>query len=325
LDEYVRNLFSRLFGARGDAPGEPAVQPVEDTPAAAAADEPSIEPAEDTPAAPSPCDLAICAIMKDEANNVIEWIAYHRAIGVERFYLYDNGSSDDVRTLLDPLIRAGIVVFTDWPLVPGQKPAYDDFAEHHRDACRWAAFIDLDEFINYFGEGRFVDWLDAFGDVGGVALQWMIFGPSGHDARPTDLQIVSYTRRNPPGSEAFAHLKTMVRMSAYRTCWDPHCFITERPVVDEQGTELPEHYAIQPVLEHAAASIHHYFTRSREDWLIKLERGRADTKAENARRPESWFDEVAGRATHLDESIFHRVDATRQQISELRAMGCKVD
>ena len=300
----MRKFLSRLFGSRDDAAPEPVAAPA--------------------PAEP-PCGLAICAIMKDEANNVIEWIAYHRAIGVERFYLYDNGSSDDVRALLDPLIEAGLVVFEEWPLVPGQMPAYEDFAAKHRAACRWAAFIDLDEFINYTGPGRFIDWLESFGDVGGVALQWVIFGPSGHETRPTDLQIVSYTHRNPPGADEMTHVKTVVRMSGYRQCRDPHCFLTEQPVVDETGAALAEHYAFQPTLEHETASIHHYFTRSREDWLIKLKRGRADTNAENGRRPESWFDDVAGRATHLDESIFHRVDATREQIAQLRAMGCRIE
>ena len=38
--------------------------------------------------------IAICAIFKDEAPYLLEWLAFHKMIGVDLFFLYDNGSSD---------------------------------------------------------------------------------------------------------------------------------------------------------------------------------------------------------------------------------------
>ena len=38
--------------------------------------------------------IAICAIFKDEAPYLLEWIAFHRMIGVDLFVLYNNGSND---------------------------------------------------------------------------------------------------------------------------------------------------------------------------------------------------------------------------------------
>lgn len=38
--------------------------------------------------------LAVCAIFKDEAAYLREWLDFHLLMGVEHFYLYDNGSSD---------------------------------------------------------------------------------------------------------------------------------------------------------------------------------------------------------------------------------------
>ena len=37
--------------------------------------------------------IAVCAIFKDEAPYLLEWLAFHRMIGVDLFVLYDNGSS----------------------------------------------------------------------------------------------------------------------------------------------------------------------------------------------------------------------------------------
>ena len=39
--------------------------------------------------------LAVGAIFQNEARYLREWIEFHRRQGVERFYLYENNSSDD--------------------------------------------------------------------------------------------------------------------------------------------------------------------------------------------------------------------------------------
>ena len=43
--------------------------------------------------------LSICAIFKNEANYLKEWIEYHRMVGVEHFYLYNSppGKTGDGR------------------------------------------------------------------------------------------------------------------------------------------------------------------------------------------------------------------------------------
>ena len=41
-----------------------------------------------------------------------EWIEFHRLVGVERFFLYDNGSTDDHREVLAPYVEEGIVTCT---------------------------------------------------------------------------------------------------------------------------------------------------------------------------------------------------------------------
>src|SRR5262249_59468593 len=94
-----------------------------------------------------PIGLAICAIFRDEARYLAEWVSFHRIQGVERFYLYDNRSTDDWRSQLAPEIAAGGVEVQDWPLVPGQGPAATDCIGRHRSGTRWIAFIDIDEFL----------------------------------------------------------------------------------------------------------------------------------------------------------------------------------
>src|SRR6185437_4229751 len=44
--------------------------------------------------------LAVCAIFREEAPFLDEWIAFHHGIGVRHFYLYNNFSSDHFRQVL---------------------------------------------------------------------------------------------------------------------------------------------------------------------------------------------------------------------------------
>src|SRR5262249_4424977 len=49
-----------------------------------------------------PIGLAVCAIFRDEARYLAEWVSFHRVQRVERFYLYDNRSADEWRSELAP-------------------------------------------------------------------------------------------------------------------------------------------------------------------------------------------------------------------------------
>ena len=60
-------------------------------------------------------ELSACAVIKNEAKYIKEWIEFHRIVGVEHFYLYNNGSTDRIYKVLRPYIRQGIVTLVEWP------------------------------------------------------------------------------------------------------------------------------------------------------------------------------------------------------------------
>ena len=76
-----------------------------------------------------------------------EWLEFHRLLGVERFYMYNNRSTDDHLEVLAPYIDEGTVVWHDWPMFPGQRECYEQCLADHGHETRWMAFIDLDEFL----------------------------------------------------------------------------------------------------------------------------------------------------------------------------------
>src|ERR1043166_6932935 len=90
--------------------------------------------------------LAACLIFKNEAVYLKEWLDFHRLVGVEKFFLYNNASEDNYKTVLQPYIEKGIVALHDFPMAPpnAQTEAYNLCLKTHRRHARWIAFIDID-------------------------------------------------------------------------------------------------------------------------------------------------------------------------------------
>ncbi|MFT2883511.1 glycosyltransferase family 2 protein, partial [Enterobacter sp. PR-089-C-ECC] len=94
--------------------------------------------------------LFVAAIIKNEMDALLEWIAYHRVVGVSGFIIADNGSNDGSRAFLDGLEKLGIVSVLDFPDVEGQKPqlpAYERILRTCSTDIDLLAFIDADEFL----------------------------------------------------------------------------------------------------------------------------------------------------------------------------------
>ncbi len=220
--------------------------------------------------------LSICAIYRNEADYIEEWLEFHRLVGVERFFLYNNQSTDNHLEVLAPYIEDGIVVWQDWPMFPGQLEAYQHCVEHHRDASRWIAFIDLDEFL-FSPTGRpLPDVLRDFEEYRGVVVNCIFFGTSGHQTPPPGLVVENYTRRAPLDAPRHRIVKSIVdpaRTVAIGTV--PHFFHYGDRVkaVDENFQDARGEKTEQVSVE--LLRINHYFTRSKQERRRKITLPRA--------------------------------------------------
>ena len=123
--------------------------------------------------------VTICAIFKNEAMYLREWIEFHRIVGVEHFYLYNNNSNDEYLRILDPYIEKGIVTLVDWPYQQAQMEAYNDCVKRFKLESHWIGFIDIDEFVVPNEMDTIYDFLKAYKYYPAVVIYWRVFGSSG--------------------------------------------------------------------------------------------------------------------------------------------------
>jgi hypothetical protein len=221
-------------------------------------------------------ELAVCAIFRDEASYLAEWVTFHRLQGVEHFWLYNNLSTDDWRSSLAPEIGSGLVSVTPWPREPGQSSAYADCLRRHRTEAQWIAFIDIDEFL-FSPTGRpLPDVMREFDGHPGVAVNWRMYGVNGYQEAPEGLVVENYRMRgydSHPDNRVVKLVVCPCKTVGLRY-HGPHVFYYCRGVaVGEDRRPV-----LGPLREPATAAvlrINHYYSRS----MAELARKRARPNA----------------------------------------------
>ena len=238
--------------------------------------------------------LAICALIQNEGHFLAEWIEFHRLVGVSKFILYDDCSTDDTLDVLRQRARGDIIFHSysgSWDCErydgphnnlgchkSNQMHAFNHFSQNHSDVAEWCAFIDPDEFLYHTEFDSIPSFLGRFPGVPAVVANWMIFGSNGHQDRPAGLTTEAYTRRGEAGEpDPYGrHVKPIVCMASGPR-WGPngsHCPVYDSPgvlPVDHNGNPNP--WSMRPEAEDFGLLVNHYYHRSHKEAAAKLVRG----------------------------------------------------
>ena len=209
-------------------------------------------------------------IFRDEAPYLKEWIEFHRLLGVEHFYLYNNLSEDHYLEVLSPYINAGIVDLMEWNREsrsvaewdPIQVAAYNDGFKRAKRQSKWLAILDGDEFLFPTIENNLPKFLKQYEkkkDFGGLLVNWVVFGTSWVPKIPDDkLLIETLLLCAPTGSDHFKSIFLTKRVS--HIC-SPHY------VVYKNGyRHFTPNGGSPPLIEIDKIRINHYW--SRDEWFL---------------------------------------------------------
>jgi len=268
---------------------------------------------------PYPIELAVCAIAKNEARYMLEWIAYHRLVGVQHFLIFDNDSDDGMSDMLERLAQSGFVERVPWPRAPGPAPqlsAYAEGVKRLRGQAKWIAFIDLDEFLNPLENGSVPSVLADYEGAGGLVVPWRIFGSSGEVAWRDDLVIRRFTHRAEAENPLNAQVKTIARADCVGDVGVHTPLLARGQLVDEflsvaGAISNPDHH---PVPDAKRLVLNHYFGKSWEEWQIKRAKGRADLDASRTDHEFAGHD----RNDVEDAGMLARCDQVEEEMNRLR-------
>lgn len=277
--------------------------------------------------------------VKNEGPFLLEWIAFHRVIGVTDFLFYSNDCTDSTDHLLDRLQHHGIVAHLPNPATNRayQMQALKAARQHPLvKAADWVWIADVDEFPNiHVGDHTFVALIEACGDPQAISLSFQFMANGGIEDFTDQPVITQFLRSHNPdiyGAETAIEVKTLVRRDFPTAHFGAH-----RPFHDETGpqprwTDGAGRPVPGPFLKRTAkrrlrafpardarslATLNHYALRSLDSYLVKNDRG--DVNRENRAFDDTyWRDRNDG--SYFDDSILRYERPLRAELERLKAL-----
>ncbi len=265
--------------------------------------------------------ISACAIFRNEAPYLREWIEYHRLIGIEHFYLFNNLSEDDYLSILQPYIDAKIVELTDWPYsATNQKEwnkiqcsAYNTILKKKKFETNWLAIIDTDEFIVPIATKTLHLFLRDYEECSGIGINWQLYGTSHIDQIPPHKTLIgTLTKKAPTDYSRNHYIKSIVRPKRVHSISQPHFCKYKKPFyhVTADKTRFPKE-SLTPTISINKIRINHYTTRDGQFF-----------NKEKKRRYSEWFptqppleedpalssiedDVIVSYVPELEQKLFH--------------------
>lgn len=170
--------------------------------------------------------IALVGIIKNEAHDILYWLAWHAMLGVDSFILFDDDSQDGTRDLIKAAslhwdirlfhISEHSLDLTEQGHINRQKQVYLDALTAMGRHYDWVGFLDTDEYVRLRMHRTLNEFLDSMGaEVGAVAFNWQTYGHNGHITTPNLPPFHSFSRHSPSSEGINRHVKSFIRPS----CW----------------------------------------------------------------------------------------------------------
>jgi hypothetical protein len=259
--------------------------------------------------------LALCAIFKNESHIFNEWLEHYINQGVEKFYLIDNGSTDDYMKEIQRFMDK-ITLFRD----EKRYAQVEHYKRYVLPLCKqeaeWLLVCDLDEFIYARKSFKTItEYLQTLpDDVSAVRVPWKMFGSSGYKDQPKRV-VRSFLMRDSVRDKWYfgAVYKCIVRTSKLINI-EIHCHSINggtyidpdnKPVKDPQNIPLITEQELEGYYLHN----NHYRLQS-FNWFMKVKvpRGDATDQQRNSERNERYFYEQDSLCNSIYDDELKRIN-----------------
>lgn len=233
--------------------------------------------------------IAIVCWVKNEARYIEEWLRFHRSVGVRHFIIYNDGSTDRTAEIALEVLSADEVTIIPWSMrmsdvgsgemLNGQTIAYAHAIVNFGARFERMAFIDIDEFLLPMHGSTLQEALAGSNGFPNISLPWHMFGHGGHIEQPALPVSQAYKMRvaDPMARHTHAFNFKCIVDPTEVTQVSIHHFQT-RTFGDKTANDAGKVFDRRSRKEAAFYSnafiqLNHYYSRSREEFMRKMDRG----------------------------------------------------
>ncbi|RUT27500.1 hypothetical protein C0V97_00830 [Asaia sp. W19] len=223
--------------------------------------------------------VALALFVKDEFSDIAGWIAWHAALGVKKFFIFEDYSSDGTWEILQSAARCYDITLkrTDPVTQPDfywrQRDSFMEAAEESRGKYDWLGFLDGDEYVYCRHFDSLPEFLRGFKHADAIAFSWRIHGSSNRVVRPKLPTVEVFTQHSTEELGDNVLVKSFVRPEKLGPNYGtPHWFdVAVERYVRPSGKYVESANSVQEI-EWSHAFVMHYICRSMEHYIQRIKR-----------------------------------------------------
>jgi len=245
--------------------------------------------------------LTLGSCLNKEESYILDFIKYHRYIGVDHFVFFDRefdklnaliGNEPDVEIHHFPEIENNI-----------HQEAWGQLIKLNQGKTKWLALIDADQALVPVQTDNVKDILKNYEDFASLQVNWKAFGSSFHEKREPGSVYERFllTSKNHEVYDVHTQFICQPDRTLPIKVKEPHYPLlpeneisvntNKEPISSDKIVPLnpntPLSFNTPPL--HDIMWVAHYTNKSKEEWLIKNSKGRADIFG--GKMPMDQFDE----------------------------------
>ncbi|HBZ43077.1 MAG TPA: hypothetical protein DEO85_03280 [Maritimibacter sp.] len=286
-------------------------------------------------------DSVVVTSVWNEGPFLLEWLAWYRMLGFESFLVVHNDCTDHSPQMLRVLEKADILVQKKNEVDPNRPPQPQNHAvaTNHRlvKNAKWLWSSDIDEYlVIHVGDGSAAALAEEIDGKGyGMAINWRIFGSSGHEHWEDTFIRHRFRKSALEGSRSGKCYKTFyknpVEFGRIRS-HGPRGWRGDKPWGEEDrvflladGSRFPDYHPVENKINgtphdrvtNKMAQVNHYALQSHEQFEYK--RGRLGAAAHLDRYTDQFFKDFDKNRMRNTSALRHE-DAFRKHYDQLVAI-----
>jgi hypothetical protein len=218
--------------------------------------------------------FCICAVFKNEAHILEEWLLHYIYRGIDHFYLVNDNSTDEYNRIIEKYSNCITLYHNDIESkeVGRQIKIYNKYFINILSQSKWFAILDLDEFLYSPVNIKLLDIIEEYNEFSQIRINWLHFGSNDHYYQPNSVVEGFLKRAQTDDTKPYFSYKTIFKGSSL-IAFDIHSHQT-------QGNEI---YLKYDENIPTRLIINHYAIQS-QDFFMRIKSTRGDIN--------NWFDHV---------------------------------
>jgi len=219
--------------------------------------------------------VALVCVAKNEELYIQEWIDYNLKLGFDDIIIYQHDWDYEIS---HPQVQTFQITGQNI-----QTKVYTEFLKSYEGVYDWAAFFDVDEFLVLKKHQDVKSFINDYSLFTNISINWVLFGDNNiQNFDNTECSVLKrFTKRQ---KSINRHIKTISKVSSKFNFQTPHNTNSMWVSPENKLGNGPWN----PNGSSDIAQLNHYFCKTKPEFELKIQRGRADTNKGQGTR--TWDD-----------------------------------